>query len=181
MAITAPFELLQALDVRCRNNASGLPVNRAVKEDWIGIGYRINDIPLLTRMDEVSEILPLPDTIRVPGVKDWVKGLANVRGSIMPVLDMKAFLTGESTSIEKESRVLIINVSGLVAGLLVEEVYGLRRFKPEEHIQQPETDIDTDTGPVDDYLAGAFVDQVRRWHVFSVKKLVKTDQFIRVV
>ncbi|NNE64220.1 MAG: purine-binding chemotaxis protein CheW [Gammaproteobacteria bacterium] len=177
MAITAPFELLQELDARCRENASGLPVNRAVKEDWIGIGYRINDLALLTPMDEVSEILPLPETIRVPGVKDWVRGLANVRGSIMPVLDMKAFLTGETTLIEKESRVLIINIFGIAAGLLVEEVYGLRRFKPEEHIRES----DPHSGSVAHYLAGAFVDQVRRWNVFSIEKLVKTDQFIRVV
>ena len=177
MAITAPFELLQELDARCRNNASGLPVNRTVKEDWIGIGYRINNIPLLTRMDEVSEILPVPETIRVPGVKHWVRGLANLRGSVMPVLDMKAFLTGKPTPVQKESRVLIINTAGVAAGLLVEEVYGLRRFKPEEKIQES----DPDTGPVEHYLAGAFEDQVRRWNIFSIEKLVKTDQFIRVV
>lgn len=177
MAITSPFEILQTLDARCRENASGLPVNRAVIEDWIGIGYEIGQIPLLTRMDEVSEILPIPDTIRVPGVKDWVKGLANIRGSLMPVLDMKGFLFGQSTQLNKESRILIINMLGLSAGLLVEEVYGLRRFKPEEHI----TESNLDTGSVAHYLAGAFVDQVRRWNVFSVEKLVKTDQFIRVV
>ena len=177
MAITSPFEILRALDARCRENASGLPVNRAVIEDWIGIGYEIRQIPLLTRMDEVSEILPIPDTIRVPGVKGWVKGLANVRGSLMPVLDLKAFLFGQSTQVKKESRVLIISMFGLSAGLLVEEVYGLRRFKPEDHIQESNADV----GAIGHYLSGAFVDQVRRWNVFSIEKLVKTDQFIRVV
>lgn len=177
MAITAPFTLLQALDDRCRKNASGLPVNRAVVEDWIGIGFKINDIPLLARMNEVSEILPLPETIRVPGVKHWVRGLANVRGSLMPVLDMNAFLFGEFTRVSKDSRVLIINVLGIAAGLLVEEVYGLRRFKPEDLVKES----DPNANSISHYLAGVFVDQVRRWNVFSVEKLVNTDQFIRVV
>ncbi len=177
MAITAPFELLQSLDNRCRKNASGLPVNRAVVEDWIGIGFKVNDISLLAKMDEITEILPSPETIRVPGVKYWVKGLANVRGSLMPVLDMKAFLFGETTFLGKESRVLIINVLGVTAGLLVEEVYGLRRFKPEEYIK----DSDPNENTINHYLSGVFVDQVRRWNVFSVEKLVKDDQFIRVV
>ena len=128
-------------------------------------------------MDEITEILPPPDTIRVPGVKYWVKGLANVRGSLMPVLDMKAFLFGETILLSKESRVLIINVLGVAAGLLVEEVYGLRRFKPEEHIK----DSDPNDNLVNHYLAGVFVDQLRRWNVFSVEKLVKTDHFIRGV
>jgi len=177
MAITSPFEMLQSLDARCRKNASGLPVNKAVVEDWIGIGFRINGMSLLAKMDDVSEILPPPSTIRVPGVKHWVKGLANIRGSLMPVLDMNAFLYGEDTHVQKDSRILIINTLGVAAGLLVEEVYGLRRFKPEEHLRES----DPDMGAVGKFLAGIFVDQVRRWNVFSVEKLVRNDQFIRVV
>ncbi|MCP3689110.1 MAG: purine-binding chemotaxis protein CheW [Gammaproteobacteria bacterium] len=177
MAISPAFEILQTLEVRFRQNGSGLPKNTSVAEDWIGIGFRIHDVSLLAKMDDISEILPPPSTIRVPGVKHWVKGLANVRGSLMPVLDMNAFIYGEATKIKKESRVLIINILGVTAGLLVEEVYGLRRFKPEEHQSRSATDM----GPVGKYLAGKFADQVRRWNVFSVEKLIKHDQFIRVV
>jgi len=177
VGITSPFEILQSLDDRCRKNASGLPVNRKISEDWVGIGFSLNGITLLAKMDEVTEILPPPQTIRVPGVKHWVMGLANIRGSLMPVLDMNAYLFGEATRIKKESRVLIINLMGVAAGLLVEEVYGLRRFKPEDH--QKETDVKSSA--VKEYLNGKFVDQVRKWNVFSVEKLIKTEQFIRVV
>lgn len=177
MAITSPFDLLQSLDQRCRQNATGLPVNSSVVEDWIGIGFQINGVPLLAKMEDVSEILPPPKTIRVPGVKHWVKGLANVRGSLMPVLDMNAFLNDSDTSEKKENRILIINKLGVAAGLLVEEVYGLRRFKPAEQLDENATDV----GVVGLYLGGAFVDQVRRWNVFRVDKLVKNEQFIRVV
>jgi len=148
-----------------------------VVDDWIGIGFAINDIPLIAKMDDVSEILPPPETIRVPGVAPWVKGLANIRGSLMPVLDMNGYLYGKPTNIRKESRILIINKLGIVAGLLVDEVYGLRRFKPEEHQKQ----IKQDASSVGEYLAGSFVDQVRRWNVFSVEKLARTEQFLRVV
>ncbi len=177
MPITSPFKLLQALDASCRKNASGLPVNKSVVDDWTGIGFKIHGIPLLTKMDEVTEILPPPETVRVPGVKHWVKGLANIRGSLMPVLDMNAFLFGVDTNLRKQSRILIINRMGLVAGLLVDEVYGLRRFKPEECRDE----IDPDAGPVRDYLSGIFVDRVQRWNVFSIDKLVQTEQFMRVV
>jgi len=177
MPITSPFDLLQALDSRCRKNSSGMPTGKAVVDDWVGIGFKINDIPLLAKMDEIDEISPLPQTIRVPGVKSWVRGLANIRGSLMPVLDMQAFLFGNATSVHKDSRVLIINQMGLSAGLLVEEVYGMRRFKPEELGD----DTDPGLGSIGDYLIGNFVDRVQRWNVFSVDKLVKTDQFVRVV
>ena len=177
MAITSPFEILQALDARFRANASGLPVNKAVSDDWVGIGFKINGMALLAKMDDVSEILPPPSTIRVPGVKFWVKGLANIRGSLMPVLDMKAFLYGQATATDKNSRILIINKKGLAAGLLVEEVHGLRRFKPAEHLDEKHPDA----GAIKEYLGGVFIDQVHRWNVFSVDKLVGAEQFLRVV
>jgi len=177
MPITSPFEILKELDSRCRKNSAGLPVAKTVVDDWIGIGFLIRDIPLLAKMDDVSEILPPPETIRVPGVTHWVKGLANVRGNLMPVLDMNGFLYGEPTKIRKESRILVINKSGVVAGLLVDEVFGLRRFKPEEHKQE----VLQDAGTIGDYLSGIFVDQVRRWNVFSVRKLTRAEHFLRVV
>lgn len=177
MPITSPFEILNKLDRRFRSNSSGLPVAKAVVDDWIGIGFAINNIPLIAKMDDVSEILPPPETIRVPGVAPWVKGLANIRGNLMPVMDMNGFLYGKPTDIRKESRILIINKMGIVAGLLVDEVYGLRRFKPEEHQKQ----VMEDAGSMGEYLAGTFVDQVRRWNVFSVERLARAEQFLRVV
>ena len=176
MSVSSPFDLLTRLDARWRYNSCGLPVAKEVIDDWIGIGFSINGIPLLAKMDDVSEILPPPETIRVPGVAHWVKGLANIRGSLMPILDMKGFLYGKPGKIDNESRILIINKLGVVAGLLVDEVYGLRRFKPEEH--QP--DINQEVGSIGEYLAGIFVEQSRRWNVFSVEKLAGTEHFLRV-
>jgi len=177
MPITSPFETLKELDRRCRTNSSGLPVASGVIDDWLGIGFSINGIPLIARMDDVSEILPPPDMIRVPGVIGWVKGLANIRGNLMPILDMKEFLYNEPTEFRKQTRILIVNKLGVIAGLLVDEVYGLRRFKPEE-LQQ---EVEQEAGSMTDYLAGIFVDQVRRWNVFSVEKLARAEQFLRVV
>ena len=177
MPITSPFKLLQVLDTRCRKNSTGLPVNKSIVDEWTGIGFKISGIPLLTKTDEVTEILPPPETIRVPGVKHWVKGLANVRGSLMPIIDMNSYLFGRDTELHKHCRVLIINRMGLVAGLLVDEVYGLRRFKPDECRDE----IDSDAGPVRDYITGIFIDRLQRWNVFSVDKLVHTEHFVRVV
>ena len=53
----------------------------------------------------------------------------------------------------------------------------MRRFKPDDRIDE----VDPDLGSIGDYLIGNFVDRVQRWNVFSVEKLVKTDQFVRVV
>ena len=177
MPITSPFELMQTLETRSRQHSSGMPTGKAVSDDWVGIGFSINNIPLLAKRVDGGEIAPVPETVRGLGVKSWVKGLANIRGSLMPVLDMRAYLFGDATELNKNSRILIINQMGLSAGLLVEEVYGMRRFKPDERGEE----VDPELGSIRDYLTGNFVDRVRRWNVFSVDKLVKTEEFVRVV
>lgn len=177
MSIASPYELLKQLDARCRKNSSGLPVARGVTDDWLGIGFAINEMPLLARMDEVEEILPVPDTIRVPGVKRWVIGLANIRGNLMPILDMNGYLYGTPSRVRKESRILVVDNQGVMAGLLVDEVFGLRRFKPDEQRDESVPDA----GSLGNYLSGVFIDQLRRWSVFSVEKLTRAEPFLQVV
>ena len=177
MLATKPFELLQDIDRRCRAYAIGLPTGTKVVDDWVGIGFRLNGQRLIAGMSDVAEILPPPKTIRVPGVKPWVRGLANVRGTLMPILDMNLFLSGDYIDTAAERRILVINKDGVVAGLLVEEVFGLRRFKP-EHKQQGQSG---EMGNLEPYLDGVFNDEQTEWNIFSMGKLVNHEQFLRVV
>lgn len=177
MGSGSPFSVLQDYDRRCRANARGLPVGEVVEDDWIGIGFSLNGKQLIAKMSDVTEILPPPETIRVPGVQDWVKGLANVRGTLLPILDMGEYLSGELTQPGKERRILIINKDNIMAGLLVEEVFGMRRFKPELKVLSNSPDM----GQLEPYLDGVFNDSQVDWSVFDVKKLVTNERFLRVV
>jgi len=148
-----------------------------VVEDWVGIGFKLAGKRLITPMSEVVEILPPPQTIRVPGVLSWVKGMANIRGNLMPVLDMNKLLHSQTIVKRGDSRVLIIDRDGVVAALLVEEVFGLRRFNPEMR-RELET---SGNGALEPYLDGVFNDNQDEWFIFSVDKLVQHEQFLKVV
>ena len=177
MSVDSPFTVLQKYDQRCRANARGLPVGEIVEDDWVGIGFSLNGKQLIAKMADVTEILPPPETIKVPGVRAWVKGLANVRGTLLPVLDMGAYLSGVFTHPAKERRILIINKNNVMAGLLVEEVFGMRRFKPELKIDSNLPDM----GELSPYLDGVFSDAQAQWSIFDVEKLVSHERFLRVV
>jgi twitching motility protein PilI len=172
-----PFALLQEYDQRCRKHAQGLPTDAKVVDDWVGIGFKVAGKRLIAPMSEVAEILPPPEIVRVPGVLRWVKGMANIRGNLMPVLDMNNFLNSQAIYKRSDSRVLIIDRYGVVAALLVEEVFGLRRFKPDMR-----KELDTSgSGALEPYLDGAFNDDQNEWFIFSVDKLVQHEQFLKVV
>jgi twitching motility protein PilI len=176
MATRSPFSILQNIEQRCRSNSLGLPAGEQVEEDWVGIGFELCGEPLIARMSEINEILPPPETIRIPGVLPWVRGLANVRGSLIPVVDVQALLCGEYIRPGKKNRLLVIDQDDIQAGVLVNEVYGLRRFKPED--KQPRAPAAK--AALKDLLDGGFGDERQQWSVFSVKRLVGNEQFLRV-
>jgi twitching motility protein PilI len=169
-----PFQRLQEIQQLCQDRVAELPSLDSNKDEWVGIGFRIGDTVLLTKMGEVTEILDPPDYTRVPGVKDWVVGIANVRGSLLPLMDLKGFVTGESLANRKMGRVLVVNHKGSNTGLIVDEVLGLRHFfLNEQTYEMP--NVDASLKP---FIKLAFQRENDYWPVFSFHTLVENEQFL---
>jgi twitching motility protein PilI len=121
-------------------------------------------------------VLGFPAVItRIPGAKSWVKGLANVRGSLMPMLDLRQFLGSGATTPGRNTRVIVVHHREIPAGLIVDEVLGFRRFAESEfNAEAPPTVIRCDP-----YLAGAFRRGGEVWPVLSLKSLVESPSFLQ--
>ena len=133
-----PFQRLLEIEQKCRASAAALPSLDSDKDEWSGIGFRIGDTEFLSKMGEVKEILDPPEYTKVPGVQSWVVGIANVRGSLLPLMDLKGFVTGESLANRNNGRVLVISHNGINIGLIVDEVLGMRHFFLSEKVFQTE-------------------------------------------
>lgn len=123
-----PFDLLQALAERCRRMASGLPAQEVVSETWSGIGFRLAGQPMVAPLGEVSEILHEPRYTALPRVKPWVRGVANVRGRLLPVIDLSHFFGSGVSVPRKQRRVLVLDRDAVFVGLLVDELFGMQHF-----------------------------------------------------
>lgn len=175
-AHTNPIYLLQEIEKRSRANAHELPQQEDIKEGWSGIGFRVDDQNLLAPVGEVREILTFPSISPVPGSKSWVLGIANVRGNLLPIMDLVGYLDGYETTLTKRSRVMVINYRGVFAGLLVDEVLGLKHFDTEERVfELPATEVS-----LVPYLDRAFCRDSVYWAVFSFHKLALNPLFMQV-
>ena len=126
--VEQPFELLAEIERRSREAHSG-PGAGAMPAEWVGVGFRIGEEHFVANRDQVREVLMLPEGMtRVPGAKPWVSGLANVRGHLLPLVDLRAFLGAGTGGGGRSSRVLVLNSNELPVGLIVDEVFGFRRF-----------------------------------------------------
>jgi twitching motility protein PilI len=171
-----PFELLKELEKRSRNLAPGSAPETAVGQEWVGVAFRMGGETFLVAREETREVLGYPAVVtRIPGAKSWVKGLANIRGQLMPMLDLRQFLGSGATTAGRNTRIVIVNHREIPAGLMVDEVLGFRRFaEPEFNAEPPPTVIRCDS-----YLAGAFRRGGEVWPVLSLKSLVESQSFLQ--
>lgn len=73
-------------------------------------------------IDYVSEIIQLQPVVHVPQQKEYVKGIINLRGRIVPVIDLGQRLNGAETVPTDRTCVVITEVGDDVAGLVVDTV-----------------------------------------------------------
>ena len=166
-------DLLRDIERRSRENAEGLPQQRDLTDYWEGVVFNVAGIRLIVALDEITEILnQVPTISRVPGAKEWVKGVANLRGNLLPIIDLQGFLGGRSIVVGRRSRVLMINQEGLNAGLLVSSVMGMRHFP----VENRGTDLKVNEA-VKPYVNGGFIHDGEEWPVFSMLKLASDPGF----
>src|SRR5580704_17513460 len=128
-----PFELLAELERRGRAVSAQVNQEGTTGREWVGVALRMAGELYLVAREETREVLGLPPALtRVPGAKSWVKGLANVRGQLLPILDLRQFLGSGVAPATRNTRIVVVNHRELPAGLLVDEVLGFRRFAESE-------------------------------------------------
>ncbi len=86
----------------------------------------------------VSEIVRVPDVTAVPDAPEFFEGVINLRGKIVPVVDLRVRLKLPRVERTKSSRVLVTETGGRVIGLMVDAVSEVRKLSSDTVEQPPE-------------------------------------------
>ncbi len=81
----------------------------------------------------VKEIKGLTDITRVPFASDFIKGVINLRGSVLPVIDLKRRLGLQDTEYTEDTRIVVVREDDLEVGMIVDAVTGVITLNS-EHI-----------------------------------------------
>lgn len=94
------------------------------------LGVRVGDLNCLVSLEDISEVVPVPEIIKVPLTHSWFMGMANVRGNLFALSDLAGYLGHETAAATHESRILLVHSRfGINAGLLVDQLIGLRSIE----------------------------------------------------
>lgn len=172
----SPFDVLVDYERRSLAHVAGLPEQLDAPGLWRGVGYRVGSRRLASEFGEVREILTVPQVTAVPGTQPWMLGVANVRGQLLPIVDLKQFLEGERTVLHESLRVLLVRQPGGDVAVLVEELFGQRSFVEEQQLD------DDGLAPLAQGRYAHFVERgyhvgEHLWGIFSLDRLARTPEF----
>lgn len=177
MASQGFIELLRLAD-RARKRSEGqLDSDSSL---WSGVAFRIADVNLITPLGEVAEVVSDVTTTSLPKVQSWMKGIANLRGRLLPVTDLSEFMNMQAANMPQTGRLgqrktIVIDQPDLYSGLVVDQVYGIQHFQTSQYVGQS---LQVHEG-LDPYLQGYFTgseDQV--WHIFMMSRLAQDARYL---
>lgn len=171
----SPFALLVEIAKKSRNNANELPQKSEVVTYWRGVGFMLAGQKFVAPMGEVGEILQTPKVTKVPGVRNWMLGVSNIRGRLVPILDLAGLLDVPSKANWKTRRVLVVGEGDQQNGLLVDAVLGMQQFP--SHLLNSQIKVEDSYVP---YVRGGFERDGASWPIFSFTDLVQADEFLQV-
>jgi purine-binding chemotaxis protein CheW len=96
-------------------------------------------------IEQVREIRAVESITNIPQAKSYIKGIMNLRGLIIPIIDVKqrlGFASGGQANSSKQ-RILVIDVNGAQTGLLVDEVDQVMRIQTKDLDSAPQAVLDS--------------------------------------
>lgn len=173
-----PFELLIHLAERSIKHAAGLPAQEEAIELWNGIGFTVAQMHFVSGMGTISEILHLPKYTAIPGVRSWILGVANVRGRLLPIMDLARYFGLPQGAVKsRDKRVLVVEQDDILSGFVVDSVQGMQYFSAETFVSGAAKDLPAGIRP---YVTGKYVKSNVSWHVFDSYELIEDEKFLEV-
>lgn len=170
MAANGFIELLR---LSKRGNKSYAGNNQEVNR-WSGIAFEMMGQYFVAPLGEVAEVIYPPECTTVPNVKDWVRGLANIRGRLLSVSDLANYISGQQTPFLPTQKVLCISHNDHYVGLIVDQVLGIQHFHKKSFFLENK-EIDKKLSP---YCQGYFQQHNQAWNIFLFSRLINDPQYM---
>lgn len=138
------------------------------------LGVQIGDESWLLSLNDVGEVLPLPEIHKVPLTRPWFLGMTSIRGNLYAVTDLSAFLGGRPARLSAESRLLLAGSRfGVNAAFVIDRLFGLRNLT-DMHPKKPGRKASP-------WQSGMYLDaSAQEWRELNMSELLNSTAFMQV-
>ena len=103
-----------------------------MEKDLQIVGFRIGNETYGVRIGAVREIVRVPEITAVPSAPDTVEGVINLRGKIIPVMDLRKRFGQTEITTDKKNRILVVELDNKLLGLIVNSASEVLKIPPSE-------------------------------------------------
>ncbi|MDR7857309.1 chemotaxis protein CheW [Tissierella sp.] len=121
----------------------------------------------------VKEISPYEESISLPSTPNFIEGVINYRGNVIPIINLKKRLLLGESEITKDTRIIVINLDNKEIGFIVDEASQTVRLN-DDQIDEAPTFI---AGVDKKYITGVGkLDEKRLLILIDLKKILSQDE-----
>ncbi len=137
------------------------------------VSFRLADEEYGIGIDKVREIILVGEISEVPLVPSYVKGLINLRSTVIPIVDLKLHFGLPESEQTDQTRIIVVDVGGRTTGMIVDAVNEVCHISGTDVIPAPKA-IGSDLG--DSYTSGLVEMDGRLLIVLDIDRMLFDDQ-----
>ncbi len=141
---------------------------------WSGVAFEMLGKYFVAPLGDVDEVIYVPEWTVLPNTKVWSCGIANLRGRLLSISSLPAFISNTAVEIKRNSKVLCLSHSEHYCGVLVDQVFGIQHFNKQSYFKKS----DELSEQLQEFCQGYFMYQNKAWHVFMLRDLLNSQNFM---
>ena len=147
-----------------------------MEKDLQVVGFRIGNETYGVRIGSVREIVRVPEITSVPSAPETVEGVINLRGKIIPVMDLRKRFGHSEIKPDKKNRILVVELDNKLIGLIVNSASEVLKISPAEIEAPGSVFADGESG----YVTGVSKLAGRLIILLDINKLLHRPEFKRL-
>ncbi len=111
-------------------------------EQWKYLIFSVNGVDYGVEIGYVTEIIGIQPITAIPNTPDYIKGIINIRGTIVPVIDMRLRFNFEPTEYGEKTCIISLNNDNVHLGLIVDAVVDVIQLSADTVLMPPSDGIE---------------------------------------
>lgn len=138
------------------------------------VAFKLEKEEFAVDIKQVREVLKMTQVTPLPQSAQYIEGVINLRGEVIPVVDLRKRFELSEEQRNKQTRIIIVEIKGNDVGLIVDSVTEVLRFSSTA-IQAPPTRI---AGTRTDLIKGVGKIDNRLLIILELEKILSTEEII---
>ncbi|MFW5857009.1 MAG: chemotaxis protein CheW [Planctomycetota bacterium] len=136
------------------------------------VSFQLHDEEYAIEITKVKEIILVAGITRVPQMPDFIEGIINLRGNVIPVLDLRKRFGLPGKALDDQTRIVVTRMDARIVGLIVDSVSQVMKL-PNADIQDPPETI---AGLAGEYLVGVATVDERLILLLDIERIMNAEE-----